>query len=94
MITDEMITYVAALAKLELAEDEKEAVKKDLDEILSYISTMDELDTTCVEPMTHVFPIENRFREDVVTNGDDRDNLLANAPVKKDGCFVVPKTVV
>ena len=93
MITDEMITYVAALAKLELAEDEKEAVKKDLDEILSYISTMDELDTTGVEPMTHVFPIENRFREDVVTNGDGREESLANAPKSKDGQYIVPKTV-
>ena len=57
------------------------------------MTRMEELDTDGVEPLTHVFPIQNVFREDEVTNAADRDNLLANAPVKKDGCFVVPKTV-
>ena len=42
--------------------------------------------------MSHVFPVNNVFREDVVTNGDDRDNIIANAPEEKDGSFVVPKT--
>ena len=93
IITDEIIEYVAALAKLELAEDEKEKTRKDLNDILNYMTRMEELDTNGVEPMTHVFPIQNVFREDEVTNAADRDNLLANAPVKKDGCFVVPKTV-
>ena len=52
-----------------------------------------ELDTTGVEPMSHVFPVQNVFREDVVVNGDDRENILKNAPEEKDGSFVVPKTV-
>ena len=43
--------------------------------------------------MSHIFPIHNVFREDIVTNGDDRQNILANAPEKKDGAFQVPKTV-
>ena len=58
-----------------------------------YIDKLNELDTTGVEPMSHVFPVNNVFREDVVTNGDDRDEILANAPAKKDGAFMVPKTV-
>ena len=45
-----------------------------------------------VEPMSHVFPVQNVFREDVVTNGDDRENILKNAPGEKDGMFKVPKT--
>lgn len=93
IITDEIVEYAAALAKLNLADAEKEKVKKDLNDILNYMTLMNELDTDGVEPLTHVFPIENVFREDEVTNLPDRDNLLANAPVKKDGCFVVPKTV-
>lgn len=93
MITDEIIEYVAALAKLELKPEEKEKARQDLDDIISYMGIMNELDTEAVEPLTHVFPIQNVFREDVVTNQPDRVNLLANAPVKKDGCFVVPKTV-
>jgi len=50
------------------------------------------LDTTDVEPMSHVFPMQNVFREDVVTNGDTREAILKNAPQEKDGMFVVPKT--
>lgn len=93
MITDETIDYVAKLAKLELSGEAKESAKKDLGNILDYIDTMNELDTTGIEPMSHVFPIKNVFREDIVANEEDRDNLLWNAPDKKDGCFIVPKTV-
>ena len=53
---------------------------------------MNELDTSGVEPMSHVFPVHNVFREDVVTNGDEREEILANAPEAKEGAFVVPKT--
>ena len=67
--------------------------KKKQKKIWDYIDKLNELDTTGVEPMSHVFPVNNVFREDVVTNGDDRDEILANAPAKKDGAFMVPKTV-
>ena len=49
--------------------------------------------TTGAEPMSHIFPVYNVFREDVVTNGDDRDNMLKNAPAEKDGTYKVPRTV-
>ena len=58
-----------------------------------YIDKLNELDTSGVEPMSHVFPVHNVFREDVVVNGDIRETILANAPQEKDGSFVVPKTV-
>ena len=73
--------------------EEKEEAKKDMGRMLDYIDKLNELDTTGVEPMSHVFPVNNVFRKDVVTNGDDRDEILANAPAKKDGAFMVPKTV-
>lgn len=92
-ITDETITYVAALAKLELSESEKEKAKEDLGKILDYIDIMNELDTNDIEPMSHAFQMKNVFREDVVTNGDDRENILRNAKKQKDGSFMVPKTV-
>ncbi len=92
-ITDETIDYVAALAKLNLSGEEKEKAKKDLGSILAYMDTMNELDTEHIEPMSHVFPIRNVFREDTVVNEPDRDALLSNAPASKDGCFMVPKTV-
>ncbi|MDF2590310.1 MAG: glutamyl-tRNA(Gln) amidotransferase, subunit [Anaerocolumna sp.] len=94
MIIDEKtIDYVAALAKLELSEEEKVKAEKDLGSILGYMETMNELDTDNIEPMSHVFPIRNVFREDKVVNEPNRDILLENAPAKKDGCFMVPKTV-
>ena len=93
IITDETIEYVGILAKLELSDAEKEQAKKDMGSMLDYIDKLNELDTTGVEPMTHVFPVENVFRDDVVTNEDDSRNILLNAPKMKDGAFVVPKTV-
>ena len=92
IISDETIEYVGILAKLELSEEEKEQAKNDMGSMLDYIDKLNELDTTGVEPMSHVFPVDNVFREDVVTNGDDRDEMLANAPKKKDGTYMVPKT--
>ena len=82
VISDETIDYVGILAKLELSDEEKEKAKKDMEEMLD------------VEPMSHVFPVNNVFREDVVTNGDGTKQTIANAPEKKDDSFVVPKTIV
>lgn len=92
IITDETIEYVGILAKLELSDAEKEQAKADMGRMLDYIDKLGELDTDGVEPMSHVFSAENVFREDVVTNGDDRERLLSNAPQEKDGMFVVPPT--
>ena len=87
VISDETIEYVGILAKLELSDEERERAKKDMGEMLDYI------DTSAVEPMSHIFPVGNVFREDVVTNGDESEDTLANAPVRKDNGFVVPKTI-
>lgn len=92
IINDETIEYVGILAKLELSDAQKEQAKKDMGRMLDYIDKLGELDTTGVEPMSHVFPVQNVFREDVVTNGNMRDELLANAPEEKDGMFMVPRT--
>ena len=70
VISDETIEYVGILAKLELSDEEKEAAKNDMARMLDYIDMLNELDTTGVEPMSHIFPVENVMREDVVTNGD------------------------
>lgn len=92
IISDETIEYVGILSKLELSGEEKEQAKKDMGRMLDYIDKLGELDTTGVEPMSHVFPVQNVFREDVVTNGDMREQLLSNAPQEKDGMFMVPRT--
>ena len=93
VISDETMEYVGILAKLELSDAEKEAAKKDMESMLDYIDKLNELDTSNVEPMSHVFPVQNVFREDVVTNGDNREAMLMNAPKEKEGQYQVPKTI-
>lgn len=92
-ISDETIEYVGILAKLELSDSEKEAAKADMEKMLDYIDTLNELDTAGIEPMSHVFQVSNVFREDVVTNGDNREEMLANAPQRKEDSFEVPRTI-
>ena len=91
-ITEETIDYVSILAKLELTGEEKEQARIDMGKMLDYIDRLGELDTADVEPMSHVFPVENVFREDVVTNGDGSRQTLQNAPEEKEDMFVVPRT--
>lgn len=93
IISDETIEYVGILAKLELSGEEKEQAKKDMGRMLDYIDKLNELDTEGVEPMSHVFPVQNVFREDVVENGDERDRILWNAPSRKEDMFVVPNVL-
>lgn len=93
VISDETIEYVGILAKLELDDEEREQAKKDMGKMLDYIDKLNELDTNGVEPMSHVFPVHNVFREDIVTNGDGQADTMANAPERKEDAFLVPKTV-
>jgi len=94
IIDDATIEYVGILAKLELTPKEKEQAKKDMASMLDYIDKLNELDTTGIEPMSHVFPVENVMRDDVVTNNDGSRQALANAPERNDEAFIVPKTVI
>ena len=93
IITDEIVDYVAVLARLKLSDDEKAQVKNDLGDILGYMDLLNQLDTTDVEPMSHTFPINNVFRKDEVVPSFDRELILKNAPVRNEICFKVPKTV-
>lgn len=92
-IPDETIEYVGILAKLELSCEEKENAKSDMEKMLDYIDTLNELDTAGIKPMSHVFPVNNVFREDIVRDGDGSADALANAPLAKDQGFKVPKTI-
>lgn len=93
-ITDETIEYVGILAKLFLSGEEKEQAKEDMSRMLHYIDKLNELDTQGIEPVSHIFPIQNVLREDEVANGDSSDDILSNAPARKDQSFMVPKTVM
>ena len=93
VISDETIEYVGILAKLELSDEDKENAKKDMASMLDYIDKLGELDTEGIEPMSHIFPVQNVMREDVVTNGDRSDDTLKNVPESNGEAFIVPKTV-
>ena len=82
-ITDELISYIGDLSRLYLSDEEKERAKKDLSDVLDYTEKLNELDTDGLPEMSHPFDEVNRFREDEVLNGDDRENLLSNAPPRR-----------
>ena len=93
IIDDETIENVCILAKLSLSDEAKEKAKEDMQKMLDYVEKLDELDTDGVEPLSHIFGDQNVFREDVVTNGDNKEAMLANAPKAKEGQYQVPKTI-
>ncbi|MCX7923802.1 MAG: Asp-tRNA(Asn)/Glu-tRNA(Gln) amidotransferase subunit GatC [Clostridia bacterium] len=92
-ITKETIQHVANLARLNLTEQEKEKLTYEMENIISYVDKLNELDTSGIEPTAHVLPVKNVFREDKTKKSFDREKILANAPSQEDGCFKVPKIV-
>ena len=90
-ISDEVMANTELLAKHALTDEEKS--RQEMEKILGYVDKLNELDTEGVEPLISLFPVENVFREDKVVNGDMRDELVDLAPRKKDGQYLVPKTV-
>lgn len=92
-IDGDLIKYLESLARIELNEEEEKKVGSEIQDILTYIDMLNELNTDGVEAMSHSFPITNVFRKDEVKPSAPNEDILANAPHKQDTCFVVPKTV-
>ena len=92
-IDEETMENVCILAKLSLEGEEREKAKQEMQKMLDYVEKLQELDTSKAEPLSHIFGDKNVFREDVVTNGNAREAMLANAPKEKDGQSQVPKTI-
>ena len=92
-IDDATMDNVEILAKLALTPQERKKAMVEMEKILDYVEKLNELDTDRVEPLVHILESGNVFREDVVVNGDGKEEALANAPRKKDGQYMVPKTV-
>lgn len=90
---DETMEYLEILSQISLTEEEKQETAGELKKNLAYMEKLEELDTDGVEPMSHVFPVQNVFREDIVEREDQWEALLENAPQKKEGQYLVPKTV-
>ena len=87
------VKKVASLARIAISDADAERLAPELNNILGWIEQLGEVDTTGVEPMTAVIPNELRLRDDVVTEGGQRDAVLANAPQGEHGFFTVPKVV-
>lgn len=92
-ISKQEVEHVAALARLELSEQEKDLMSKQLSDILSYVEKLGELDTSQVEPTSHVLEISNVMRDDVPEESLPQEQALANAPEKAAGHYKVPKII-
>jgi len=93
-VTKKDIQYVAHLAMLQLEDDEAEGLKEDMNEILGYIDTLNEVDTTDVEPLEHVNEITaSAFREDKAEEPVSHENALKNAPDADSDYFRVPRVI-
>lgn len=87
------VKRVARLARIAVTDEEAEALKQPLNEILGFVEHLSEVDVDGVEPMTSVRPMVMKKRHDVVTEGGRPGDIVANAPVEEDHFFVVPKVV-
>ena len=92
-ITLDEVKYVSNLARLELQTAEAEAMTGQLDQILSYVDKLNELDTSKVEPTTQVISTTNAFREDELRGSLSQEKALANGPRQNGESFVVPKVI-
>jgi len=87
------VRRIAHLARIAVADEEVEHLKGELNAMLAFVEQLSEVDVEGIEPMTSVTPMAMKKRADVVTDGNIRDDVLANAPSTEDGFFLVPKVV-
>jgi aspartyl-tRNA(Asn)/glutamyl-tRNA(Gln) amidotransferase subunit C len=87
------VRRIAHLARIAVAEDEVEHLRRELNAILAFVEQLSEVDVEGVEPMTSVIPMAMKKRPDEVTDGGIPDDILKNASAAQDGFFVVPKVV-
>ena len=92
-VTNEQVRHIAKLARIATSDDEIERLVPELNNILGWVEQLGEVDTDGVEPLTAVIPNKLRLRDDKVTDGDVRDEVLANAPLAEHGFFAVPKVI-
>ncbi len=87
------VRTIANLARLEVRDDELDHLAGELSNIMTFVEQLSEVNTDGVQPMTSVAALSLPRRADVVTDGNCRDKVLANAPEQQDGFFLVPKLV-
>jgi len=87
------VRHIARLARIAVSDAEVQALAPELSSILGWIEQLQEVDVAGVDPMTAVIPNTLRLRDDVVTDGGIREDVLANAPAPEHGFYAVPKVI-
>ena len=87
------VRKIASLARIAVTDGEVEAMTGELNNTLTWVEQLGEVNTDGIEPLAAVIPNQLRLREDVITDGDIRDKVLANAPQAEHGFFTVPKVI-
>lgn len=90
-LSREEVRKIALLARLELSEPEIDRQTDRINALLDHFEALQKLDLEGIEPTSHSFPIANVMREDEPRPSLDREDALSNAPLQRDGCFVVPR---
>jgi aspartyl-tRNA(Asn)/glutamyl-tRNA(Gln) amidotransferase subunit C len=92
-VDEATVRRIARLARIKISDAEAKGLEKELSGILDWVAQLDEVDTSNVEPMTRVVAHKLKMRDDVVTDGEIAEQIVANAPLAEDNFFVVPKVV-
>ena len=87
------VEYIAALARIHVAEDKLEGLTKNLTDIVGYVEQLQKLDVKDVKPTSHAVPLTNALRKDEVKPSLSNEQALSIAPQAKDGCFKVPLVI-
>jgi len=92
-VTNEQVRHIARLARIAMSDEELERLVPELNNILGWVEQLGEVNTDGIEPLTAVIDQKQRLRDDLVTEGNIREELLANAPEAQHGFFAVPKVI-
>ncbi|HYU95265.1 MAG TPA: Asp-tRNA(Asn)/Glu-tRNA(Gln) amidotransferase subunit GatC [Sphingomicrobium sp.] len=92
-VSNDQVRHIAKLARIAMSEAELERLGPELNAIIGWVEQLGEVNTDGVEPLTAVIDQKLRLRDDAVTDGDIRDQVLANAPEAQHGFFAVPKVI-
>jgi len=87
------VEKIAHLARLDIDADDVPEYARNLSAILAFVEQLNRVDTTGVEPLAHPLEATQRLRSDVVTEPDEREKFLRNAPLTEDGLYLVPRVI-
>ncbi|MEN9743033.1 MAG: hypothetical protein RLZZ65_838 [Bacteroidota bacterium] len=92
-VTEELIDHIAHLSRLSFEGEEKEAIRQDMQRMITFVNQLSELDTTGVEPLIFMSEEVNRLREDIPVQETTHEEALLNAPKKDSDYFRIPKVL-